>query len=208
VTSLKFAKSICILVSGKAGVGKTTFANKLAELFSEDAGKDFNIALTPFAYSLKVVAGSMGWDGVKDERGRIFLQDLGKVGRAYNEDMWANIAYQVVLPSSDRYPFDIVISDDWRFRNELDFVKNIELYQIFTVRIEAPERESLKGTGRYNEESEIDLPTVEVDKKNVTTYVPGLDYYNFVVDNSGNIEKLYSACEDLKRIIYDDSEKW
>jgi hypothetical protein len=77
------------MLTGTAGVGKDTFARDLIE------GERFTAAIA-FADYLKFTASSVGWDGMKDKRGRTFLQHLGDVVREYDEDFWSKyVVYQI-----------------------------------------------------------------------------------------------------------------
>ena len=73
-----------ITLSGKAGCGKNYCANIINKLVDEKNNE--------FAYadSIKDIAKSIGWNGIKDEKGRKLLQDIGRVGREYNKDTWIN----------------------------------------------------------------------------------------------------------------------
>ena len=77
------------MLTGPAGVGKDTFARELIE------GQRYTAAIA-FADYLKYVASLVGWNGLKDMRGRTFLQHLGDVVREYDNDFWAKyVAYQI-----------------------------------------------------------------------------------------------------------------
>ena len=187
--NIYLAKTIVLLVSGKAGVGKSTFSRAM---ITATEPYDFNSVIIPFAQKLKEMATLMGWDGKKDDKGRKFLQDLGKVARAYDEDVWARQAYNNVLPQYEGViPVDIIISDDWRFPNEYYYLlNNFKRFEIFKVRISAPEREILKGTPEYDDISENSLPS-ELDSS----------YYDFIIDNSGTIDELHLSAERTLRQI-------
>jgi len=92
----------------------------------------------------------------KDERGRKLLQDVGKIGRDYDENIWCRKLFQY-LEYKYVIPLDVIIIDDWRFINELNYIKDLEGYSAYTVRIYAPNREILKNTKAYNDISEISL---------------------------------------------------
>lgn len=154
---LRVRRTIIVLLSGKAGVGKTTVANLLLDYLTARYDK-IRIGIFPFANRLKFVARMLGWDGIKDEKGRTLLQDLGKVGRDYDEDVWVKGTILGTIESHPYYPLDVVITDDWRFPNEEDFIKKNMLYETFKVRVECESREALKGTPQYNDVSETSLP--------------------------------------------------
>lgn len=113
------------MLTGKAGAGKDTAYGLIAHLL-----KDKLVLREAFADSLKSIAKSLTWDGVKDEKGRRFLQDLGKVARAYNKDVWAKmVACKITFKLAD-----IIVITDWRFPNELDVLRKY-FPDIVTVRI-------------------------------------------------------------------------
>jgi hypothetical protein len=152
--------SLCFMLSGHAGVGKTYCANQLAGLLSE-AG--LNSYQSHFANGVKFTARLMGWDGNKDKKGRLLLQNIGKIGREYNPYMWAKGEFDS-LSSLPNYPFDAITIDDWRFENELSYVtKNEPLYKTITIKIVATDRECLKGTPEYDDISETELNDFKTD---------------------------------------------
>jgi dephospho-CoA kinase len=174
---------ICILISGKAGTGKSTVAKIINATLLE---KDIVGTVVPFAEGIKKCAKEyIGWDGVKDEKGRKLLQTLGtEVGRAYDENVWAKYLFNTY---SNR---KILIVDDWRFRSELEYAKTTP-YTIYTIRIEAIGREILSGTPYYNHPSEIDLPSAPDER------------YNYVIDNSGSKAELVNSVEKILQDILD-----
>ena len=169
----------CILISGRAGVGKSTSAKILKDLLDADC------LLENFARGVKGVAYAMGWDGVKDAKGRKLLQDIGRVGRQYNEDIWVEMTEErifTILP-----PPEFVIIDDWRFPNEYNHIKLDPAFEIETIRIDAPGRECLKGLPEYDDISETALTNNNFE-------------YDFLVDNEGSLEVL---SERLRAISMD-----
>jgi hypothetical protein len=74
------------MVSGRAGSGKSTFSNYCIDYLKSLGHR---ATLVPFAKGVKRTAKDcFGWDGKKDRKGRKLLQDIGLVGRAYNENLW------------------------------------------------------------------------------------------------------------------------
>jgi hypothetical protein len=163
-----------ILISGKAGTGKSTASKLLKYLLKKNR---INSHTDLFARGVKMVAKSMGWNGIKDDAGRKLLQGIGNVGRDYDEDVWVRLVHSSQYECKED---DFVIIDDWRFPNEYKFVKD---FCVATIRLYAPNREILKGTEYYNDVSETSLNDFRFD---------------FVVNNTGNIKELD---DQLKYII-------
>ena len=171
--------TICILVSGKAGFGKTTLANFLVEIAKENG---YLVARYSFANFLKDVAGAMGWDHKKDDKGRKLLQDLGRIGREYDPDMWVRHTFEVIENHQD-YPLDFVVIDDWRFPNELDYItRNQFLYAPLTLSIKAGFTR-LENSSLANDISETSLDDFGV--------------YDGVVYNTGNLDALKRSAEGI-----------
>src|ERR1035437_8553517 len=146
--------TLIISISGKAGVGKTTLANMLQTyLFLEE---QYSAYIAGFAYSVKETAYMIGWNGTKDESGRKLLQEIGKMGRDYNENVWVEKLLDRMDAKPEGFP-EILIIDDWRFPNELDYLRKLPGFEVFTIRISAPNRECLAGTPSYNDISENSL---------------------------------------------------
>lgn len=149
-----FNKTLCFLISGHAGVGKTYSSNNLKSFADSNELQNYEFH---FATPVKLIAQMMGWDGKKDQKGRRFLQAIGQAGRAYDPSMWVRHTFQAI-EASELFPFDVVFIDDWRFKNELSYIQDTQpLYKVVTIRIQSEERESLKGTPEYNEISETEL---------------------------------------------------
>lgn len=181
-----YNKTLIILLSGKAGVGKSYFAKKLAEQFTL---KKLTVATSYFALGIKEVASKyIGWDGKKDERGRKLLQELGtEVGRAYNPDCW--IEYLLgTLENNANYPFDVIIIDDWRFPNEYEYLLGDPIYTPVKVRIISDKVKVTITEKSKQHESEMALPENE-------------SYYNYVIFNdftdSNSLSKAIDLCNEL-----------
>jgi hypothetical protein len=144
-----------------------------------------------FATGVKLVAqNSFGWDGVKDDRGRKLLQDVGGVGREYNKDLWVSHTIDRIIPSNKHYPLDFVFVDDWRFPNEWEYIKKNGLYSVYAIRLHAPNREMLLGKPTYNDVSEVSLDS--------------FDKFNSVIDNTVEMVelklKLVSLFNEIEKI--------
>ena len=179
-----------ILIGGRAGEGKTTFANLCQKvLLDKQLGSS---VIVPFAKMVKETALFMGWNGEKDDKGRKLLQDLGGIGREYNLDIWAD--HVVDFITSLPVLFDVVFIDDWRFPNEAKVIRN-HFFPVVTVRIIRPEEfHTLRGTPMYNEVSEISLPEEE-------------SYYDFIINNDKDLKKLDDKVETFVEKILQKRKK-
>ena len=94
---------------GPAGSGKSTAA-KCAACYLDDS------VLLSFARPLKEIAKSIGWNGVKDERGRRLLQLLGTdvCRNCIDTNYWINKMRQQLDDCSASF----ALIDDVRFDNE------------------------------------------------------------------------------------------
>jgi hypothetical protein len=125
-------KSVCVLFSGRMGVGKTLCSN-IAKTSVNDAGMTSTVL--SFAYDVKKIARTMGWNGIKDARGRALLQGVGRIGRDYDKDCWVKSSFKRAEETSG-YPFDFIFVDDWRFPNEAIYIKEHEpLYHVVEINI-------------------------------------------------------------------------
>jgi len=164
-----------ILVSGKAGVGKTTFSDYFCRNVVDI---NHTVDLLSFAYPIKRCArDDFMWDGDKDKKGRRLLQNLGRVGREYDKDLW--VKHLLNLTQVGPFPLDFYIVDDWRFPNEFEYLNKQDFYDIYTIRVISPDREILRGSPEYDDISETSLDSWENDRFSGLIYNTGsLDALN------------------------------
>jgi len=177
-------KSVVILLSGKLGVGKTHIAKILySKLFNES----FWVGLEHFATSVKECATEFfNWNGDKDEKGRLLLQSIGRIGREHDRDLWANSVVNRLDSGLMRY--DFVIIDDWRFVNELSVIYSNN-YNVIPVNIIGEQRIKYEDPNLYCAESEV-----------------GLDDFNnyfFTIDNNKSAVELDTQLDTLIEKIFD-----
>ncbi|MBE6054059.1 MAG: hypothetical protein E7212_09140 [Clostridium sartagoforme] len=111
----------CISISGPAGHGKDTLANKLKNILQSKGKRVFIIH---YADYLKMVATQVySWNGLKDEVGRDILQKLGDKMRAEDEMYLINELIKILNLVQD--DFDIAIIPDARFPKEIECLKNV-----------------------------------------------------------------------------------
>lgn len=122
-----------IAISGKAESGKTYTANILKDLIP-------NSTILPLASSLKEIAKQAGWNGVKDEAGRTFLQKLAGIIKEYKG--LGFFAEKLVEYAGTLKYADTIIVDDLRMPEELAVfetfcAENPNVY-LTTIRVERP----------------------------------------------------------------------
>ena len=163
-------------ITGKAGAGKTTFANILRRILIEE--NLIYSRILPFAYRLKRIAREMGWNGEKDEKGRRLLQLLGtEVGRdCIGENVWVNLWQEEYRETRmiNNY-VSLFLIDDLRFQNEAAFVKS---KNGIIVKIEGRKYDNINSA--HKSESEMD--GIEPD---------------FIISNDGDVEELIHHVKTL-----------
>lgn len=143
---------------GLAGSGKDTAAEALYR-------KHYN--RVAFADAVKNLAFEFGWNGLKDERGRRLLQDLGMAGRAYKESIWIDHVRENRIGLSNH------VFTDVRFQNEADYIRGLGG---IIVRIVRP------GIISGNHESELKQSEIAADIEIV---------------NDGTIEDLHEKIRNI-----------
>lgn len=111
-------KVICI--SGKAQHGKDTTAGFLQSALEADG---YSVLVTHYGDLVKCVCKSFfGWDGNKDERGRMLLQRVGTdIIRNRRPDYWVKFVADMLNFFPNKW--DWVLIPDCRFPNEIDHLE-------------------------------------------------------------------------------------
>ena len=168
-----------LMISGKSGSGKDTFANIMREKLSNKKCITLHYA-DLVKYYLKQY---YNWDGVKDENGRTLLQQLGtnKV-RAKFPNYWAETIakFLAAIPND----FDCAFIPDARFPNEIEVVKQYNP-DALSIRIE---RYDEKGNNYIN-------PAFTQEQLNHPSETSLDDYedFDYIVSNSDLTELEDSA---------------
>lgn len=179
-----------MIISGKSGSGKDTFAKIMREKL-ESAGK--KCVTIHFADLVKhYCTDYYGWNGEKDEYGRTLLQTLGTDKmRAMIPEYWAEAVAKFLAVAACFNDFDCAFIPDARFPNEVETV--IEYNQdSCTLRIE---RYDENGDPYINQA----LTSAQMNHPSETS----LDKYGFdyIVENhtlEGLQESADVIIEDLK----------
>ena len=142
-------KNLVVLISGKQGSGKTTLANGIFNHFlNSDSVWLFNMKFADPLYEMhRAIMRILNDYGVKDT-GRTdgnLLQVLGtewgRKTRGY--DFWVDIAKWRISKLTDKpslWPkHRILLIDDARFPNEIDFMDGVPGVEVLKIRLEAAE---------------------------------------------------------------------
>jgi len=115
-------------ITGKAGVGKSTYAERLAD--------DINGTVIEITHPIKDEAYKRGWNGKKDNAGRSLLQQIGREGREFEESIWiSNLVfrmfqhYNLVKKDYPKKKIHRYIVPDIRVLNEVNFLDNLNYYK-------------------------------------------------------------------------------
>ena len=185
-----FGYPTVILISGKAGSGKSYVADKIMSLLDELKGI-WKIRAS-FATNVKSAATNyFGWDGEKDDKGRQLLQNIGSIGRIYNKDLWVESTFSDIYDTTFGIPLNVIVIDDWRFPNESEYLE--KRFKVWKIRIISEKFNSLKGTPRENDISE--------------TALDNYDGFDIEIVNNSTLEELDKLVElafqmILKEAVY------
>lgn len=123
-----------VMISGKAGHGKTTLASFLEE---ELAAQGKEVLVGSFGTAVKdALRNYYDWDGKKDAAGRSLLQLVGTdIVRAKDEHYWTDTLMRLAVAMNPDY----LIVDDWRFVEEVE--RSSEYCDdIITIKVERYEK--------------------------------------------------------------------
>jgi dephospho-CoA kinase len=77
-----------------------------------------------FADALKEELTRLGWDGIKDKRGRRLLQQFGQTMRGYNPDYWIKRWLERYYHLK-RIGIECIVCDDVRYPNEVECIRRL-----------------------------------------------------------------------------------
>ncbi len=148
-----------ISISGGAGHGKDTLANKLKNILEKEGRRVFIIH---YADYLKMIATQVyNWNGLKDEYGRDLLQKLGDRMRESDEMFLINELLKILnLVKND---FDVAIIPDARFPKEIECLKSIG--KTISIHITRMDYNSTLTKEQSNHNTEVALKDYSYDYK-------------------------------------------
>lgn len=178
-----------ILISGKSGSGKDTFAKFLQTYLEQNNQR---ILVIHFADMVKEYAKLYyKWNGEKDINGRQLLQQMGtNEVRAVFENYWADLVAQFIRATQDDWDYALI--PDLRFLNELKRVKKFNHNKCVSVRIR-----------RYTDDGEIwenDLLTEEQRQHPSETDLDDYDL-DWYIDNVGPFKNMEESVVDFMNLI-------
>lgn len=176
---------IVILISGKAGAGKSTVTELMSKFLKAN---NKQVSLEAFAQPIKELAVRyFGWDGQKDEKGRKLLQDIGDAGRNYDEDCWVKSFYNFQTVKEYELGSRFVIVQDWRYPNELKFLMKSNV-PVITIRVEGRAYD-LGEIGKHTSENSLPSGIGPINGSN--------GFYDYVIMNDKSLNELESNVYDI-----------
>lgn len=174
-----------IVISGKAGSGKTFIAERLKDYI--ESNYDLKGYIINFGDPLKMVCQKVyGWDGAKGPNGRQLLQRVGTdIAQANNKLVWVNIVFEII--EALKSEFDFVIIGDARFVHEIEetYAHFIAGDDVFAIRIIGKENNEL------TEEQKKHPSEVELDNYMNVHYI--FDNKNYDINRF--FYQLYLVCD-------------
>jgi hypothetical protein len=169
-------KPIILLINGVAESGKDLFIDTLL--------KKYFVLRTSIIDPVKHIARVLGWDGVKDERGRRFLAQLKTCLDEYDGFSFKEILSLVEKEMCPGHDFVCIVT---REPDDIEGFKNVyknlgfNVVSILIVRDSAVSR----------------TPDNHADR-GVSNYI-----YDFYIMNNKTIEMFESLCLDIAKEIYE-----
>lgn len=176
-----------ILIRGKSGSGKSTFAT-LVEDCINSCVKPESAIIIHNAEQVKCIArDSFNWNDKKDFTGRQLLIDITHTGYAYDKNLWEEKTLQTFQSTKEVcYPnLEYLIIPDWRYKVSYEYFKNIT-DKVITVDVVNPLR--TKGT-HDTHSSETDLNGFEVDMTIHNYFIPHNPPYSSLINSAERFVK-------------------
>ena len=165
-----------IVINGKGTSGKDSFIDFFSDV-CEKSG--YNVDRFSSVHEVKECALKLGWDGVKDDRGRRFLSDLKDALTLYNDLPFAsmeNRVYQFRELCKDRRGFLF-----FHIREPQEIKRMVEPFNAVTLLIDRESAETL-----FSNHAD----------KNVKEY-----HYDYYVSNNGTLSDLKAEAEEFFKYL-------
>lgn len=138
------------IICGKAGSGKNEVSNIIKNNLSKTVVTSLSKYIKNFAMEMT------NWDGSEESKPRTFLQEMGDTLRRIDENFMTNRLVEDMKVYNNFY--DNVIISDVRLIHELEYFKNLESYDVITIRVNAKNsrRELTTDEKMHHTETELD----------------------------------------------------
>lgn len=180
-----------ILLSGKAESGKDTFYESANDYIMNYYGMLVSSYRVAFGDFVKDIAYQLGWDGVKDEKGRAFLQWIGDGARAFNPRIWIDKGINKIKSNmgyNDTKAYTFVT--DCRYPNEIELTKEaFPNIPFVVIRVNKPTDNSL---------------TTEQQENTSETALDDYTGFDCVITNDGTLEQYQKVIQTITQLINDD----
>lgn len=142
----KLKNTKIIILSGKAGSGKSSVANIIKE--------NKNCIILSYASYIKDIAKNvLSWDGNEEEKPRDFLQQFGDVIKNIDSNLLINRMIEDIKMYS--YFYDLIVISDARFVNEIELIKN-NFNDVYSVNIYGRDNNLTKEQQNHITETALD----------------------------------------------------
>lgn len=159
----KLKKPKIIILSGKAGSGKSSVASLISKY-------EKCIVLSYASYIKEVAKNVLDWDGNEEDKPREFLQQFGDVIKEIDSNFLINRLIEDIKVYS--YFYDLIVISDARFVSEIETIKN-NFENVYSINI----------YGRHN--------NLTQQQKNHITEIALDNYskYDYKIKNDENCEE-------------------
>ena len=171
-----------VIINGSGGSGKDTIVELTRTYFSQ-----YKVENISTIDDVKFIAHRMGWNGIKDEKGRQFLSDLKKIWTEYNNGANLRVLQKLV---------DLDNQENFHTKEHIVFVhcRETDAIEWFIERLE---------------NRKIKTCTVLIKRENIEKFLNSSDQnvdlydYDITILNNGTIENLEKVCKKFADIISD-----
>ena len=167
-----------VVINGSGGSGKDTFIDFFAEVIkSHPEDSDTKVFRVSSVDEVKEIAANLGWDGVKDDRGRRFLCDIKDALTRYNDRPLNYMLYKVNEIKRNTHNNAVVFL----------FIREPEEIRKFIAKVPSStlliRREDVESFTNHADSSVFDFQ------------------YDVIFDNSGSLEELRDKAETFYGIL-------
>ena len=176
-----FNKTVVVLITG---LEADTVSKVMCESFSTAGYITDIFKVTDIVKSFCLL---LGWDGWNDDRGKLFIGRIKKVGDEYDRDCWIHLLDEKIQ-DQPQYPYDIIFIPDYSYNSEKEFLELNPVYRVINILISKEEEDNL-FLGEDKDYYSIMYTEL---------YSKFLDKINTVVENIVNNFSVERKSEDLK----------